>query len=193
MSELYKALVKFQSEMKPVPKEASNPHYKSNFADLSGIIQAASPLLAKNGLGFLQTMRVDGERNILQTKIIHASGQSELSEIIVPHQNDPQKLGALITYLKRYSLQAALGIPTEDDDAESVSAPMRESSGGSERQKKSDIPNREYPPSQKQIGMIERLAWEKGVDLKSHPFPETSRAAGAWIDRLMKMEDKGTA
>jgi hypothetical protein len=179
MSELYKALVKFQGEMKPVVKDAWNPHFKSNFADISGIIQAASPLLARNGLGFLQIMRVDGERNILQTKIIHASGESELSEIIIPQQNDPQKLGALITYLKRYQLQAALGIPTEDDDAETVSAPMR-----------SDIPNQPFPPSEKQIAMLKSLGQQKGV---SGSVPKTAKEASDLIGKLMAMPDKGTA
>ncbi len=186
MSELYKALVKFQGEMKPVVKDAWNPHFKSNFADISGIIQAASPLLAKNGLGFLQTMRVDGDRNILQTRIIHASGGSELSEIVIPQQNDPQKLGALITYLKRYQLQAALGIPTEDDDAESVAAPMREEQAP--REPRADIPNQPHPPSQKQINMIVSLKHRKGIE--NNEIPETAKAASAWIDKLMAMPDK---
>lgn len=178
MSELYTALVKFQGEMKPVIKDAVNPHFRSKFADLSGIIQAISPVLAKNGLGFLQTMRVDGERNILLTKIIHTSGQSELSEIIIPPQNDPQKLGALITYLKRYQLQAALGIPTEDDDAETVSAPMRE---------KSDIPNQPFPPTEKQIAMLKSLGQQKGV---SGSVPKTAKEASELIGKLMAMPDK---
>jgi hypothetical protein len=185
MSELYKALVKFQGEMKPVPKEASNPHYKSNFADLSGIIQAASPLLAKNGLGFLQTMRVDGERNILQTKIIHASGQSELSEIIIPPHNDPQKLGALITYLKRYQLQAALGIPTEDDDAETVSAPMR---GISKNE-----PAKHAPATPSQFtnkthwDELAGLAASKGVRA---PYTKTIAEYREAKEKLMAMPDK---
>lgn len=178
MSELYAALVKFQGEMKPVIKDAWNPHFKSNFADISGIIQAASPLLAKNGLGFLQTMRVDGERNILQTKIIHAAGQWELSEIIIPQQNDPQKLGALITYLKRYQLQAALGIPTEDDDAEAVSAPMRDN-----KEPVSPV----YGPSEKQIAMLKSLGQQKGV---SGSVPKTAKEASELIGKLMSMPDK---
>lgn len=175
MSEIYKAIVKFQGEMKPVAKEGYNPHYKSKFADLSGIIQAISPGLAKNGLGFLQTMRVDGERNILTTKIIHVSGQAETSEIVIPPNNDPQKLGILITYLKRYSLQAALGIPTEDDDAEAVSAPMR-----------SDSSSASPPPSDKQIAMLKNLGQQKGV---SGSVPRTSKEASDLIAKLMAMPD----
>jgi hypothetical protein len=48
--------------------------------------------------------------------------------MILPNNQDPQKLGSLITYYKRYQLQAILGISTaeEDDDGNSVStAPFK--------------------------------------------------------------------
>jgi hypothetical protein len=42
--------------------------------------------------------------------------------MILPPHADPQKYGALITYYKRYQIQALLGINTEeDDDGNSVS------------------------------------------------------------------------
>ena len=46
--------------------------------------------------------------------------------MIMPVLQDPQKLGSLITYYKRYQLQALLGISTadEDDDGNLVSAPQ---------------------------------------------------------------------
>jgi hypothetical protein len=120
MIDLYKAVIKFQAEMKPITKDSVNPHFKSTFADLSSILESVLPVLTRNGLGLLQSMRVDGDRTILQTRIVHISGQETISEIMIPVQSDPQKLGSLITYLKRYSLQALLGIPTEDDDGNSA-------------------------------------------------------------------------
>jgi hypothetical protein len=35
--------------------------------------------------------------------------------------SDPQKLGSVITYFRRYTLQGLLGIRTKDDDANSAS------------------------------------------------------------------------
>jgi len=125
MKNLSQALVKFQSQLKPVAKESENPFFKSSYADLSTILQAVMPLLSSNGLAVIQPMKVQDGMTILITRIIHESGESIESEMILPPHADPQKYGALITYYKRYQIQALLGINTEeDDDGNSVSAPM---------------------------------------------------------------------
>ena len=78
------------------------------------------PLLSKNKLALLQLLDIEPSGNVLITKLIHEGGETIQSKIAIPAQADPQKLGSLITYLKRYSLQAMLGIATEDDDGNSA-------------------------------------------------------------------------
>jgi hypothetical protein len=39
-------------------------------------------------------------------------------------KTDPQGMGSAITYARRYGLQSACGIPSEDDDGNAASAPM---------------------------------------------------------------------
>jgi hypothetical protein len=126
MKSINQALVKFQSQLRPVSKDSENPFFKSSYADLSSILQAVMPILSGNGLAVSQPMRVDGDKTILITKLIHESGEELVSEMILPHNSDPQKYGSLITYYKRYQLQAILGVSTkdEDDDGNSVSMPM---------------------------------------------------------------------
>ena len=123
MKSISQALVKFQSQLRPVSKDSENPFFKSSYADLSSILQAVMPILSANGLAISQPMRVDNDRTILITKLIHDSGEELISEMILPHNPDPQKFGSLITYYKRYQLQAILGVSTkdEDDDGNSVS------------------------------------------------------------------------
>jgi len=123
MKAVFQALVKFQSQLKPVEKGAENPFYKSSYADLSSILQAITPELTSCGLGIIQPMRVTESGTILITKIIHESGESIESEMFLPGHQDPQKYGSLISYYKRYQLQAMLGISTidEDDDANKAS------------------------------------------------------------------------
>jgi len=123
MKEISKALVKFQSELKPAGKDAINPFFKSNYLTLSGIIDHVMPILSSNGLAIIQPMKIQDGMTILLTRLIHVSGESIESEMILPSHNDPQKHGSLITYYKRYQLQALLGISTseEDDDGNSVS------------------------------------------------------------------------
>jgi hypothetical protein len=125
MQKISAALVKFQSQLKPVAKEAENPFFKSSYADLSSILKAVIPVLTSNGLAVIQPLKVVDDRVILITKLIHESGETIESEMILPHNADPQKYGSLITYYKRYQIQALLGINTEeDDDGNSVSKPV---------------------------------------------------------------------
>lgn len=125
MKNINQSLIKFHASLKPIVKDAQNPFFKSDYLTLSGILDAVRPLLSSVDLALIQSMRVDGERTILITKLIHVSGEDITSEMILPHNSDPQKMGSLITYYKRYQLQALLGISTaeEDDDGNSVSRP----------------------------------------------------------------------
>lgn len=122
MKAISQALVKFQSQLKPVNKDSENPFFKSSYADLSSILQAVMPILSSNGLALIQPMKVQDNVTILITKLIHESGESIESEMILPPHADPQRYGSLISYYKRYQLQAMLGISTrdEDDDANTL-------------------------------------------------------------------------
>lgn len=125
MQKINQALVKFHANLKPIKKDAQNPFFKSDYLTLSGILDAVRQPLADCGLAVVQSMRVQDSATILITKLIHESGEELLSEMPMTILVDPQKLGSLITYYKRYQLQALLGISTadEDDDGNSVSMP----------------------------------------------------------------------
>jgi hypothetical protein len=124
MKLISEALVKFQSELRPIEKDAENPFFKSEYLTLAGILKNALPVLTKCGLSVIQPMRIEGDKTVLMTRLMHVSGEFLLSEMIMPTLADPQKTGSLITYYKRYQLQAMLGISSveEDDDGNSVSA-----------------------------------------------------------------------
>lgn len=90
--------------------------YRFKYADLSTCISAAAPSLKENGLSVVQI--IYGQKLI--TILTHKSGQWFRSEVdirIAPNANY-QELGSAITYLKRYSYCAILGIVADiDDDA----------------------------------------------------------------------------
>jgi hypothetical protein len=116
------ALVKAQSEMGSATKGASNPFFKSKFADLNSIREASIPVLTTHGIGVFQpTTTVDGKA-FIETILLHESGEfiSSLTEIVVSKQNDPQAAGSGQSYARRYGLQAFLCIACEDDDGESA-------------------------------------------------------------------------
>jgi len=125
INELATALAKAQGEMAHAAKDAENPHFKSKYADLSAVIDAARPHLAKYGLSVVQITDTDEAGSItLITQLNHASGQWVRSWYPVkPMKNDPQGLGSALTYSRRYSYSAMTGVAAagEDDDGNAAS------------------------------------------------------------------------
>lgn len=123
ISLLSKALVAAQAEMGNAVKDSKNPFFKSKYADINSIREAAIPVLSKHGLAILQPPEnIDG-KNFIETMVVHESGQyiTSLNEVIVGKQNDPQSYLAAQTYTRRGALQAFLNMGSEDDDGNSIS------------------------------------------------------------------------
>ena len=118
IKELATALAKFQAEVKNPANSANNPFYKSKYAPLNEILNGVRPLLAKNGLSILQMPGGDSQETSITTLLMHESGEWIESEPLTMKavKNDPQGAGSVITYARRYSLSAILGISSEDDD-----------------------------------------------------------------------------
>jgi hypothetical protein len=112
------AFIAFQGDMPSVPKDGNNPHFKSKYATLGAITEATRPHLAKHGLGYTQFMSNRDGYQLIVTRIMHISGQwmEDDGYILNPTKNDPQGMGSAVTYARRYTLGASLGIITEDDD-----------------------------------------------------------------------------
>ena len=102
---------KLEKEVK-VNKKAGG-FYTFKYADLSACVKAATPALKANGLSVCQLIS-EGK---LVTILSHKSGQWFKSELLLPNQtSDYQAYGSAITYLKRYSYCAILGIVADTDD-----------------------------------------------------------------------------
>jgi hypothetical protein len=117
---LAKALATAQSEIKHAQKDATNPHFKSDYSTLAAIWDAARGPLTKNGLSVAQTQRFDGDMIISVTTLMHVSGETIMSELpLLLQRKDMQALGSAITYARRYQLASIVGISSDDDDGES--------------------------------------------------------------------------
>lgn len=114
------ALVKAQGEMGSAIKDAKNPFFKSNYADLNAIREATIPVLNKHGITVLQPTTVVDGKSYIETTLLHESGEflTSLTEVVVAKQNDPQAAGSGQSYARRYGLQAFLCVGAEDDDGE---------------------------------------------------------------------------
>lgn len=135
IAELTKALCKAQGEMTGAIKDSKNPFFKSTYADLASVWDACRKPLSDNGLCVIQAPEmIDNGCISVETLLSHESGEwvSCLTEAIPPNKKDkqgnetgekdhnPQMIGKLTTYLRRYGLAAMVGIAQVDDDAEAA-------------------------------------------------------------------------
>ncbi len=140
INELATALAKAQGAIEGAKKDAKNPHFGSKYAALSSVWDACREPLSKHGLSVVQLPRLVsvGESSWLiecETALLHETGQFLSDTLAVPVTKvDAQGVGSAITYARRYSLMALLGIAPEDDDANaavgaSADRPARKQSG----------------------------------------------------------------
>jgi hypothetical protein len=57
---------------------------------------------------------------VIETVLLHTSGQRMVWPFQVTASGTPQQIGSAITYGRRYSAQAALGVASEDDDGQAA-------------------------------------------------------------------------
>lgn len=121
---LMPAMASTYEEMGVATKDSQGHNYR--YADAASVDAASRPVLARHGLMYTQGV-VEGLGGLaMETTIIHgASAQfiSQLVPFIVPRgkTEDPQAYGSALTYSRRYGLQSALGMISDDDDGEAAS------------------------------------------------------------------------
>ena len=114
------ALVAAQAEMPGVAFDATNPFLKNKYASLGAIIKTAQPILAKHGLAIMQMVKTDDVGRMgLETMLVHEGGKSISTTAFLPLNLDAKSIaqdaGSIITYLRRYSLAAMLGMYADED------------------------------------------------------------------------------
>lgn len=125
MKEIAAALVKAQKAFGPALKSATNPHFRSKYADLSACVEAVIDALNGAGIALVQHSHECDDGVVVETVFIHESGESySAGKLHVPAaKRDAQGYGSALTYARRYSLMAACGIAPEDDDGNAASKP----------------------------------------------------------------------
>jgi hypothetical protein len=126
------ALVAALAEIRNVAADAradvrtDKGNYSYAYATLGQVLDLARPVLSKHGLGLVQVPLVTDPRTAgVRTLLVHSSGETLEAELLLPvARGDAQGIGSAISYARRYSAAALLGIATdEDDDGQAASAP----------------------------------------------------------------------
>lgn len=178
MKSIFSALIKFQAKVPAIVKDKNNPFFKSKYSDLAGVLNGISETMAMCELAVIHKMSVNESSNVLTTILIHSSGESIESSMVLPQVVDPQKLGSMLTYYRRYALMSILGVASEDEDDD-----------GNKASNKSEIqsPNmfKEYPASEKQINLIKSLCDQVGEKV---PEIKDAKHASRIIERLNELQ-----
>jgi hypothetical protein len=130
MKNIATALAAAQINMGKALKQASNPHFRSKYADLGSVMDACLPALNAHGIAVIQPTGEDEIGRFVETRLIHGESGEQLScrVPLIVGKNDMQGYGSAVTYARRYGLMAMAGIAPEDDDgnAAAKAAPKQE-------------------------------------------------------------------
>ena len=123
---LAKSLAAASASLRNPGQDATNPHFRSKYTSLVGLIDSLRAPLAAQGIIVLQPVSspVAGRVRV-ETVLLHSSGEWMSSTADLPSGATAQSFGAAVAYLRRYALQSMLGVSGDadaDDDGEAERA-----------------------------------------------------------------------
>ena len=155
------ALQKLKSELQPVHKDKTNPYFNSHYADINNFLDVVEPACEKHGFVLTQPLVCDNGQTMVQTIITHVdTGESVVSSLPFEMLADPQKVGSLITYYRRYTLQSALGMRADDDDANALvdkpKKPRKQRAPAKPKMDEPQLPNLVSDPQLRKLEVMAR-------------------------------------
>jgi hypothetical protein len=133
MKELAKALIKAQSSMGKLVKDAKNPHFKSNYATLHAVIEVAKLELFRAGIAVFESSSIVEGKPVQQLSLVHCeSGEQWDSSLplVCKDPTNPQQLMSVQTYSRRALWTTVSGLAPQDDDGNTASTPQAKGEHG---------------------------------------------------------------
>lgn len=128
-TDFFQALGQFQSECPRISKTKKGYDNRYQYAPLDEVLQAIKDSLKNCGLTYRWEQREDGDTITVICVVTHINGHSERTELSGEADTSGgksaiQARASTVQYLRRYTLQGALGIATaeSDDDGKSAGA-----------------------------------------------------------------------
>ena len=185
INELSGAMLKVQAEISPAVKDRENPFAKARYATLNSVVEASREALLRHGIWLVQYSVPANHGHLgLVTKLIHAaSGQWQASLMVMPLSKvDPQGYGSALTYARRYSLAALVGLVVEDDDdGEAACGRLRKDrkkvgqdnqSGGTDSIAASDLEAGNTQPVEAENEILKKLPHLDGINYQLIKSPD---------------------
>jgi hypothetical protein len=173
------AIVAAYSELGHVSKDREG-HY-GTYATLTNVLDTVKPVLARHGLAVIQhSVPSDPGSVTIVTTLVHESGDTfSDGGLRMPAPNDPQKVGGVVSYLRRYSLLTFLNLGTDDDDGQAASDAIRkenEPHPNSDRVKDVVAALKALDTSEKEAVKV----WAEGHSLAPKALLDDDK----WLDRV---------
>jgi hypothetical protein len=122
MKSIQNKLLKFQEKVGAIKKDSQNPFFKSSYFNIDTLLGTIKPILNEVGLVLLQPLTTLDGKPALVTKILDSESEESIEgTVVLPENNDAQKMGGIITYFRRYCIQSMLSLEAEDDDGNMAS------------------------------------------------------------------------
>lgn len=213
-NEIFKALNSFRTKLKQPKKDKTNPFFKSNYVDLSGVTKAIDEALEDTGLAFFQNpVKSETPNQVgIETIITHSSGQFiEFDPFVVPvgGKHDAQAFGSAKTYASRYSLATAFGVTDGVDDDGNATQPTNQRQAP-QNIKKSNQELKQKAEAEKARNKIKLMAREfdkatgtkpgttlqmaceiKNVDIKTNSMAELTKVGKYLKEKLDERSNEG--
>ena len=163
-------------------KNGSSYEYK--YADLSDIMKAIRPVLAEHGIAVMQPIMGDELHTVI-------AGHGEEFRSSMPLNLEglqPQAVGSLLTYYKRYAITSMLAIAAdEDDDGTAAQNADREPGRTNSWQGGTRFPS-SRPATSKQVGLAAKLLKEVVHQNQELGFIEETVGRAAPVEDLNAAE-----
>ena len=114
-----RAMTKFRAKVGSIRKTRKS--HNSTYAGLAESIEEITPALNGCGLSFSWRTNQDSDKVAVTCVVSHVDGHSEYTTLAAPpdtsgSKNSIQSIGSAVSYLKRYTLYAILGLASTDQD-----------------------------------------------------------------------------
>lgn len=183
ITKINKALVEFHKQVKQPMKDANNPFFKSKYVPLENVVEAIDEVAPSLGLSFTQWASNDVNGRVgVSTMLLHESGEYiEYDPVYMKADKETaQGAGALISYLKRYSLSAVFGITSDQDDDGNYA------SGVNNKPKQQQPKTKPTPPKMTTTNQKEELT--KAIELLISVAVENGKSE-EYKDKITKLKN----
>ena len=121
---IYTALAAAQIEMGSIVKGATNPAFKSKYADLADVASVVIPALASKGVAVLHYIKPGEARDYMRTEFAHGASKTRIwcDVPLIVDKGNMQGFKSATTYAKRIGLESLSGVAPEDDDGNAAAS-----------------------------------------------------------------------